>query len=327
MTDTSIAFRSHHVLPSPIPQNTTSLTHDRFSTYTSPMALEPTTAAIRLLHRNHSALRGTKTDPRRLARFVALQARMTRIVDCSLEHDGFVYPSSYMQNFAIADLDPSLANPLIYFLNLRHDDRIFLPLRESHQNFQTGAVYFNDEPVDHYVDNHDAQHIYDALITWPSLYGYDEEDDISSDSRDASPCEEDNVTGLRTPSSEYESDEEDTEELDPRNRRVDSEGNVEGVQQHHNILTPLVPLLNYRGRCKTTSEPFTDTNEPDDFNVRPTIRVPTDAEEALHDADMSHLFDDREGFHQAFQDFIDAVRQLRESAGTTENDMEYSEET
>ena len=102
---------------------------------------------------------------------------------------------------------------------------------------------------------------------------------------------------------------------------------MEGVQQHHNILTPLVPLLNYRGRCRTTSEPFTDTNEPDDFNVRPMIRVPTDAEEALHDADMSHLFDDREGFHQAFQDFIDIVRQLRESGRTTENDMEYSEET
>jgi len=99
------------------------------------------------------------------------------------------------------------------------------------------------------------------------------------------------------------------------------------MQQHHNILTPLVPLLNYRGRRETTLEPFTNTNEPDDFNVRPTVRVPTDVEEALHDADISHLFDDREGFHQAFQDLIDLMRQLQESGGTTENDMEHSGET
>jgi len=102
---------------------------------------------------------------------------------------------------------------------------------------------------------------------------------------------------------------------------------VEGTQQHHNILTPLVPLLNHRGRHEVTPEPFTDTNEPDDFNVRPTIRVPTGVEEALHDADMCHLFDDREGFHQAFQNLIDLMRQLRENGGTPENDMEHSGET
>jgi len=102
---------------------------------------------------------------------------------------------------------------------------------------------------------------------------------------------------------------------------------VEGTRQHHNILTPLVPLLNHRGRREVTPEPFTDTNEPDDFNVCPTIRVLTDVKEALHDADMSHLFDDREGFHQAFQDLIDLMRQLRESGRTMENDMEHSRET
>jgi len=178
------------------------------------MTLEPTTAVIQLLYCNHSALRGTRADPR-LARFAALQARMIRIVDSSLDHNGLVHPSSYMQNFTISNLDPSLANPLIYFLNLRHDDRIFIPLREPHQNFQTGAVYFTNEPIDHYTDNHDTQHIFNALITWPSLYGYDDDDDEPMDSRDSSPCEEDNVTGLRTPSSEYESDGEDIEELDP----------------------------------------------------------------------------------------------------------------
>ena len=101
---------------------------------------------------------------------------------------------------------------------------------------------------------------------------------------------------------------------------------MEGTQQHHNILTPLVPLLGQQGRREATPEPFTNTNETDDFNDHPTIRVPTGAEEALHDADMCHLFDDREGFHQAFQDLIDLMRQLRENGGTLENDMEYSGE-
>jgi len=136
---------------------------------------------------------------------------MTCIVDSSLDHNGLVHPSSYMQNFTISDLDLSLANPLVYFFGLQHDDRIFIPLREPRQNFQTGTVYFTDDPIDHYTDNHNA------LITWPSLYSYDDDDNKPLDSQDASPCEEDNVTGLQTPSSEYESDEEDTEELDPQN--------------------------------------------------------------------------------------------------------------
>jgi len=135
------------------------------------------------------------------------------------------------------------------------------------------------------------------------------------------------VTGLQTPSSEYESDNEDMEELDPRNRRVDPEGNMVDIRQHHNILTPLVPLLDQRGRREATPEPYTDAYKPDDFNVRPTIRVPTRAEEALHNVDMCHLFNDREGFHQAFENLIELMRQLRENDGTTENDMEHSGET
>jgi len=65
----------------------------------------------------------------------------------------------------------------------------------------------------------------------------------------------------------------------------------------------------------------------DDFNDRPTIRVPTSTEEALHDADMCHLFDDQEGFHQAFEDLIELMRQLWENGRTTENDMEHSGRT
>ena len=99
------------------------------------------------------------------------------------------------------------------------------------------------------------------------------------------------------------------------------------MRQHHNILTPLMPLLDQRGRCEVTPEPFTDMNEVNDFNVRPTIRVPTGAEEALHNVDMCHLFNDREGFHQAFKDLIELMRQLRENGGTTENNMEHSRET
>jgi len=155
----STTFCSHHTLPSPIPWNITSLTHDRFSTNTSPMVLELTAMTVQLLHRNHSALCGTTADSRQLARFTALRARMTCIVDSSLDHNGLVHPSSYMQNFAISDLDPSLANPLVYFLRLHHDDQIFVPLCEPCQNFQTGTVYFTDDPVDHYTDNHDTQHI------------------------------------------------------------------------------------------------------------------------------------------------------------------------
>ena len=117
------------------------------------------------------------------------------------------------------------------------------------------------------------------------------------------------------------------EELDPQNRRVDPKGNVVDVRQHHNILTPLVPLLNYQGRHEVTLEPFTDINETDDFNDCPMIRVPTSTEEALHDADMCHLFSDREGFHQAFEDLIELMTQLRESGGTMENDTEHSRET
>jgi len=135
------------------------------------------------------------------------------------------------------------------------------------------------------------------------------------------------VTGLRTPSSEYESDDEDIEELDPRNRHVDPEGNATDTRQHHNILTPLMPLLGQRGRREVTPEPFTDMDEVDDFNVRPTIRVPTRAEEALHNVDMCHLFDNREGFHQVFEDLIELMRQLQENSRTTENDTEHSGET
>ena len=117
------------------------------------------------------------------------------------------------------------------------------------------------------------------------------------------------------------------EELDPRNRRVDPEGNAVHIRQHHNILTPLVPLLNYQGHREATPELITDMNETDDFNDHPMIRVPTGTEEALHNADMCHLFDNREGFHQVFQDLIEVMRQLRENGGTTENDMEHSGET
>jgi len=57
------------------------------------------------------------------------------------------------------------------------------------------------------------------------------------------------------------------------------------------------------------------------------IRVLTEAEEALHRADMCHLFDDQEGFHQAFESLIEQVRQLREDSGMMENIMEDSGET
>ena len=99
------------------------------------------------------------------------------------------------------------------------------------------------------------------------------------------------------------------------------------MRQHHNILTPLVPLLDQRGRCEATPEPFTNMNKVNDFNVCPTIRVLTGVEEALHNADMCHLFDDREGFHQALKDLIELMRQLRENGRTMENDMEHSGET
>jgi len=117
------------------------------------------------------------------------------------------------------------------------------------------------------------------------------------------------------------------EELDPQNRHVNPQENVVDMRQHRNILTPLVPLLDQWGRREATPEPFTDAYEPDDFNVCPTIKVPTRVEEALHDVDMSHLFNDREGFHQAFKDLIELMRQLRENGGTTENDMEHSGRT
>ena len=87
-----------------------------------------------------------------------------------------------------------------------------------------------------------------------------------------------------------------------------------------------MPLLDQQGQHETTLEPFTNMNKVNDFNVRPTIRVPTGAEEALHNADMCHLFNDREGFHQAFEDLIELMRQLQENGGTMENIPEKHED-
>jgi len=60
------------------------------------------------------------------------------------------------------------------------------------------------------------QEIYNKLITWPSIYGYDDDDDVS-DSQDASPCEEDIVIDTRTSEIRPKDKDEYARRFDPRN--------------------------------------------------------------------------------------------------------------
>ena len=128
------------------------------------------------------------------------------------------------------------------------------------------------------------------------------------------------VTELRTSSSEYESDDEgiDMEELDPRNQVLDPQGNAIETLQHRNVLTPLTPILHQHQPHTPTpepEEPCIDMQLVNDLN-RPAFRVLTKIEDVFQDINERHLFNDREGFDEAFQRLIAAYQTLDGTEGT-----------
>jgi len=103
--------------------------------------------------------------------------------------NGYTLPSNTTLSLPIARLSHEIFITLVLH-GLDPHSSAWLPLNYGRFKAYT-PIYFNDDPTDRITDILEASAVFDDLVTQPSIYGFDDEDDIEQVCRGVTPCEED----------------------------------------------------------------------------------------------------------------------------------------